>query len=62
MKVIKVIKNEKAIGKNGKEYNKSFYAIEHDNGKITVINPVFKSGYSELDFVAEKRFEKKDAD
>lgn len=60
MKLIKVVKKETFTTKKGTEKHKSYYAIEIDNGNLIVINPVFKDGYSQLDLIAEKRFENND--
>lgn len=58
MKLIKVIKNEKAHDKDGNELknNKSYYAIELENGRRVVIKPVFKDDYAIFDFVCETEF------
>lgn len=55
--VIKVIKNEKFIARDGKEYNKTYYALTVDGSEnIILINPAGKSDYAKLDLIAEVRF------
>lgn len=58
MKLIKVIKNEKAHGKDGKELpvNKSYYAIVTENDKRILVKPVNNDDYAILDFICEKVF------
>lgn len=57
VKVLKVVKNEKFKGKNGKEYNKTYYALAVDGSdNIILINPVSNSDYAKLDLIAEVRY------
>ena len=54
MQIVK-IKSEKTFkDKKGVERNIYYYAIQHDNGKITPIKPMYKDGYSRLDFECKK--------
>lgn len=57
VKVLKVVKNDKFIAKNGKEYNKTYYALAVEGSdNIILINPVSNSDYAKLDLIAEIRF------
>lgn len=55
--VIKVVKNEKFKGINGKEYYKSYYALALEGSdNIILINPVSNSDYAKLDLIAEVKY------
>ena len=58
MQIVKIQSDKKAKNKNGKEYYINYYAIQHDNGKLTPIKPMYKDGYSRLEFEC-KKYEKK---
>lgn len=52
MKLIKVIKKETYIGKNGKTYAYSNFYIELDNGKRIAIKPTFSDDYRALEIAS----------
>lgn len=54
MQIVKIKSDKKVKNKNGKEYNIHYYAIQHDNGKLTPIKPMYTDGYARLEFECKK--------
>ena len=55
--VLVVYKNRKIKGKDGKEFTKSCYFFQPENGKRIPIQPCFKDGYALLNYVCEKEYD-----
>ena len=54
MTILKIKSDKTYKGKDNKVRPIYYYAIQHDNGKITPIKPMYKDGYPRLEFECKK--------
>lgn len=54
MNIVKVKSNKTFKDKKGNERPIYYYCVQHDNGKLTPIKPMYKDGYARLEFECKK--------
>lgn len=54
MQIVKVKSNKTFKDKKGNERPIYYYCVQHDNGKLTPIKPMYKDGYARLEFECKK--------
>lgn len=55
--VLVIYKYRKGKTKDGKEFTKSCYFFQPENGKRIPIQPCFKDGYALLNYICDKEFD-----